>query len=698
MKNQSTLATTLIAALLLLSCGSTSTDSIKELQLAAPAVGATSTTASTILFAWSAVDNATIYQYQCKGSDGQSVVSASTTLTEVLVTDLKSNSEYVFSVKAVAGKSESTEGTARATTLRKPSPTGLNVTSRSVDRLAFEWAASAGAVSYDYLLTADAQSDRSGNVNECKIELEGLSEYTLYNFSLRARVGNTEAEVTDYSDALTARTALSAPVDLAVGADQSFNSLSFGWTANANATAYRWQLSNDRDSSVRKGTADQNALSFSDLSSATAYTLTVQALAADQDCNSLFSEPFSVTTSRLPAPTRLTASNEDKTLTSIKFAWQAVDGVANYKYTLSDGAGNELKSGQTKECSAVMYGLTQNGVYTFRVASVESNGTLSDYVALTAMPLCQPDCVVNWRGGGDCLTVTAAVENATDGTATKPYVIYIKKGRYFEQMSLTKNYVVFVGDGADNTVITYDNYAGRDSQTNYVLEVRGNDFMAVDLTIENTLVNKSGLGITGTQAVALDIRGTRAVLYNCRVTGYQDTFRGHKAGCFIYCHDCYIEGNVDFIYGDSNMVFDSCTIYCNRDGSVITAPSTPVGQKYGITFFDCNLTGLADDQVDFNGSRFRSFCLGRPWHDEPKAVYIRCNEPSTLSPVGWTTMSDGLTATFAEYECYGEGATAERLAQRGNQGRQLSADEAAEYTLDQIFPNWIIPTRYKLPK
>ena len=42
-------------------------------------------------------------------------------------------------------------------------------------------------------------------------------------------------------------------------------------------------------------------------------------------------------------------------------------------------------------------------------------------------------------------------------------------------------------------------------------------------------------------------------------------------------------------------------------------------------------------------------------------------------------------ALFAEYRCTGEGATAERLAQRANGGRQLTDAEAAEYTVAKIF-------------
>ncbi len=52
-------------------------------------------------------------------------------------------------------------------------------------------------------------------------------------------------------------------------------------------------------------------------------------------------------------------------------------------------------------------------------------------------------------------------------------------------------------------------------------------------------------------------------------------------------------------------------------------------------------------------------------------------------------------ALFAEYRCSGNGAAADRLAQREMGGRQLTDEEAAEYTVENIFAAACNPDKYE---
>lgn len=302
--------------------------------------------------------------------------------------------------------------------------------------------------------------------------------------------------------------------------------------------------------------------------------------------------------------------------------------------------------------------------------------------------------IVAADGSGDY----ASVQEAFDALPVdnKPHIVRLRPGTYAEKVTLTSRhpYVTLIGDDAAKCIITWDDYAGRPGDDGNKLGTSGcqtflieaNDFTASNVTIANTYVNsQANIAADGgdSQGVAVQVRADRAAFYGCRITGYQDTFYGRGTGR-VYLRDCYVEGNVDFIFGSSTILLDRCTLRMNRNNSVVTAPSTPADHRYGIVCTDCTISFPSSSEKDFDGAAFTYFHLGRPWKDAPRAVFLRCEEPAALKAEGWTKMSAD-PALFAEYRCTGEGATAERLAQRANGGRQLTDAEAAEYTVAKIF-------------
>lgn len=307
--------------------------------------------------------------------------------------------------------------------------------------------------------------------------------------------------------------------------------------------------------------------------------------------------------------------------------------------------------------------------------------------------------VVAQDGTGDYTTLQETFDALpVDG---EPHIVRLRPGTYREKVTLTAKHprVTLIGDDAGQCVITYDDYAGRDngkggtlgtwqSQT---LLIEADDFTAYRVTIANTYVNSQANAAVNkdTQAVALRVEGDRVALYECRVTGYQDTLFGRGTGR-VYLRDCYVEGNVDFIFGSSTLLLDHCTLHMNRNNSVVTAPSTPADHQYGIVCMDCTITFPSSDEVDFDGSKFSYFYLGRPWQNAPRAVFIRCEEPAALRAEGWTTMSVE-PELFAEYGCTGPGAASDRLDKRANGGRQLSHAEGAEYVVANIFAKSAAP-------
>ena len=202
--------------------------------------------------------------------------------------------------------------------------------------------------------------------------------------------------------------------------------------------------------------------------------------------------------------------------------------------------------------------------------------------------------------------------------------------------------------------------------------IAGNDCSVENITIEN---NAGRVG----QAVALHTEGDRIVIKNCKLLGNQDTYYAARDGSRVYFKDCYIEGTTDFIFGEATVVFQSCIIK-NLVNSYITAASTRPWRKFGFVFFDCKL--IADTSA-------KKVFLGRPWRPNAKTVYINSEMGSHILKEGWDNWrnpENEKTALFAEYKSYGPGANAK---ERAKWSKQLTAKEAKQYTLKNIFDGWI---------
>ena len=60
--------------------------------------------------------------------------------------------------------------------------------------------------------------------------------------------------------------------------------------------------------------------------------------------------------------------------------------------------------------------------------------------------------------------------------------------------------------------------------------------------------------VAGKQAVALRVKGDQSAFVNCGFYGYQDTL--HADVGRHYFKNCFIEGSVDFIFGNGRSLFE----------------------------------------------------------------------------------------------------------------------------------------------
>src|SRR5690606_32970465 len=182
-------------------------------------------------------------------------------------------------------------------------------------------------------------------------------------------------------------------------------------------------------------------------------------------------------------------------------------------------------------------------------------------------------------GSGDYVNIQDAIDNAKSFPSQR-VEIFIKNGVYHEKVKIHawNTHISLIGESKEKTIISNDDHfkkidKGRNSTfLTYTVLVEGNDFIAKNLTIQNTA------GDVG-QAIALSINADRCYVENCNILGNQDTLYTSGEGFRQYFNKCYIEGTTDFIFGQATVLFEECIIHSKKN-SYITAASTPKGIPY----------------------------------------------------------------------------------------------------------------------
>jgi pectinesterase len=331
-------------------------------------------------------------------------------------------------------------------------------------------------------------------------------------------------------------------------------------------------------------------------------------------------------------------------------------------------------------------GLTSETQYFVRAYATNGLGTGygEQFPFTTAAPKPPLSMTVAQDGTGDYITVQAAFD-AVPESYTGPITILVKKGTYKEKLLLSQNKinVTLIGEDPNTTILTYDDYSGRvladgtviGTSTSHSAAIDASDFVARDITFQNTS--------QAAQAVALRVNGDRMVFQNCRMLGYQDTYYTWGYGR-IYNKDCFIEGTVDFIFGRSIAIFDHCTINSKRD-STVTAASTEQNYRFGYVLLNCTFT------ADAGITRVQ---LGRPWRPYARTVVLYSELGAHIDPAGWLEWSgttNHLTTYYAEYENTGPGYVPDR---RVSWSHQLTDEEAAAYTLQNVFSKESVDPAY----
>lgn len=294
-----------------------------------------------------------------------------------------------------------------------------------------------------------------------------------------------------------------------------------------------------------------------------------------------------------------------------------------------------------------------------------------------------------------------------------PVEISIGAGIYHEKLEIKTPFLTLVGESPEKTILSYDDFAQaimpdgskRGTFRSYTLFVDAPNVTLKNLTIENTSGPSEQVG----QAIALYADGDAFYCENCHLKSCQDTlftaplplkeyesggFRGPKefaprTPTRQYYKDCYICGDIDFIFGGASAYFDHCRIHSilrNPKDAIqgyITAASTPKEQAYGYVFSHCELTSDCPPE---------SVYLGRPWRDYAKTVFLDCIYGSHICRAGfhdWDKETARNTVYYAESNCFNRDFSPVDTRFRADFTRQLTEEELSKYRPELVLSGWL---------
>ena len=345
-------------------------------------------------------------------------------------------------------------------------------------------------------------------------------------------------------------------------------------------------------------------------------------------------------------------------------------------------------------------------------------------------------------------TVQEAVNKAASlnpASESDRVTIHIAPGTYREQVKVETPFITFKNDEPNKDVVLtwyygigykyysagekgwYDANAAKSHSTKRVANYRWGGtvlllpkatyFKAEHITFENSFNRyvtdeeiRDGVELSGDTSVSsinfkrqkgADVRTKAATergaalsadaayceFYDCDFLSSQDTL--YTGGAPQYYKECHIEGNTDYIFGDSSAVFDDCELCFygysdNGYSGYITAARDEKDADTGYLFNNCTVTTAS-------GMKHKAGYLGRPWRDTAKVLFLNTtlSKDGLIDPAGWYKMSNVEPQNVAGFKEYGTklaNGTAVDLSKR--KGHKLSASDAGKIKLTNYMKSW----------
>jgi pectin methylesterase-like acyl-CoA thioesterase len=329
---------------------------------------------------------------------------------------------------------------------------------------------------------------------------------------------------------------------------------------------------------------------------------------------------------------------------SVELHSHALHPAENYYVKIGPGV---FKSASGQEFT----GLTNDSAWKFSTRAV--------------LPRGRTRLIVAADGTGDFCTPQGAVDYVPDDNQAT-VEIFIRKGVYNGMVYIApdKSRIHFIGEDRHGTVIAGRNNdrlnSGRLGRA--LVSVDADDFVLENMTLHNTTP------YGGSQAEALRVNSDRCVLRYDDFRSFQDTL---LLSGRVYATNCYVEGDVDFIWGQGGVFFDQCEIKAVHNGYYLQARNA--AERPGYVFFQCKLTaapGVARCLLArIDADRFPC----------SQAAFINCQMGAQVPPVGWEAKGTNVSRLrFEEFHSTDTQGNPVDVSQRHPASRQLTASEADE--------------------
>lgn len=404
----------------------------------------------------------------------------------------------------------------------------------------------------------------------------------------------------------------------------------------------------------------------------------------------------------------------DAEITELRFTYIDADGKtdSNYAYTATVTGGSysiDLRDGSYLASAVVEGYKTQTHVVVngdevtkdLLFVSTASDTTLERVANLYVGYPNKPN---NYK------TVSAAVKAAKrmkPSNESERITIHIAPGTYREQIIVDVPYITFTNDEAPKEVkltwyygIGYAYYSIKSGYYNEesahdkyekanadrwgcAVRVAASDFRAENIVFENSFnryiteeeiadgvelhTEGTDSGITFVRkadttekeaaskaaterAAAIALDADRAEFYQCEFYGSQDTVYTGSKGVHSYFKDCLMEGNTDFMFGDSNSVYDNCKLSFAGYSDAAYAGMIAVNQAeslHGYLFWGCTIVKGTTWNNGYGD-------LGRPWRANARVTFVNTVQETAdiITARGWQDMSGASATDNPNYKEY----------------------------------------------
>lgn len=290
---------------------------------------------------------------------------------------------------------------------------------------------------------------------------------------------------------------------------------------------------------------------------------------------------------------------------------------------------------------------------------------------------------------GDVTSFLLALKAAASQDGAK---IFLHDGTYdlgtTVLTSISGKNISIIGESTKGTVIlNYPPLEAEGISKTATLLNRSENLYLQDLTLRNAMPfdGKAAAG----RAVTLQDKGKNTICKNVSLESYQDTYYSNNGSAYFYFEDGEIHGVVDYVCGGGDVYFNRVK-FVNEAPKDATIAAPNGAKKFGYVMNGCTIETLCS-----------KFNFGRSWGTYSGLAWINTtiNQPSKLATSRFTVAGMNCAADkFVEHNSMDTNGTVISPSSNvinfthndGNKNYEtiLTADQAAEYAIDKVFPDW----------